>query len=67
MKTIPDPSPTRAAALKIAAVYAVAGALWILCSGWLLHHFVHNEFWESTMENIKGWFYVLVTAILLGW
>ena len=32
-----------AAALKIATVYAIIGALWILCSGWLLRHFVHDE------------------------
>lgn len=62
-----DHTPSLAAAIKIAAVYAIIGALWILCSGWLLHHFVHSEFWEAALEAVKGWFYVLVTAALLGW
>ncbi|MFO1523213.1 MAG: PAS domain S-box protein [Kiritimatiellia bacterium] len=53
-------------ALKIAAVYAVAGALWILCSGWLLHHFVRDAAHAETLENVKGWFFVLVTATVLG-
>lgn len=61
-----DHSPTRSAALKIAAVYAVIGALWILFSGWLLHHFVYDDVLEAALENVKGWFYVLVTATLLG-
>lgn len=62
-----DHAPTRSAALKIAAVYAFLGALWILCSGWLLHHFVHNHELAAELEDVKGWFYVLVTASLLGW
>ena len=62
-----DHAPTRSAALKIATVYAFIGALWILCSGWLLHHFVHDEVLAAALENVKGWFYVLVTAMLLGW
>ncbi|NTU54015.1 MAG: PAS domain S-box protein [Chlorobiaceae bacterium] len=61
-----DRAPTRSAALKIATVYAFVGALWILSSGWLLHHFVHDEVLAATLENVKGWFYVLVTAMLLG-
>nr|NJM00978.1 PAS domain S-box protein [Desulfobacula sp.] len=62
-----DHTPTRADAVKIAAVYAVLGALWILCTGRLLHHFVHDGFWLEKLEAVKGWFYVLVTAVLLGW
>lgn len=62
-----DHSPTRSAALKIATVYAVVGALWILGTGWLLHYFVHEQPLAAKLENVKGWFYVLVTATLLGW
>ncbi len=62
-----DHTPTRTTAWKIAAVYAVVGALWILLSGRLLHHYVHNVSLESTLETAKGWAYVLVTAVLLGW
>jgi PAS domain S-box-containing protein len=62
-----DRVPTRSAALKIASVYAFVGALWILWSGWLLHHFVYDRVLAAELENVKGWFYVLVTAMLLGW
>jgi PAS domain S-box-containing protein len=67
MKPNPDRVLTRSAALKIAAVYAFVGAIWILCSGWLLHHLVYDCALAAKLENVKGWFYVLVTAILLGW
>ena len=61
-----DHTPTRTTAWKIAAVYAVLGALWILLSGWLLHRLVHGEPLETTLESVKGWAYVVVTAVLLG-
>ena len=61
-----DHTPTRTAAWKIAAVYAVVGALWILFSGWLLHRLVHGESLATTLESVKGWAYVVVTAVLLG-
>lgn len=67
MEPNPNPSPTQAAALKIAAVYAVVGSLWILCSGWVLHHFVRDASWLAVLEDVKGCFYVIVTAVLLGW
>ena len=67
MSPIDNRTPTRTTALKIAAVYAVIGALWILFSGRLLHHFVHDENLAATLENVKGWAYVVVTALLLGW
>lgn len=58
--------PTPTAAWKIAVWYAVLGSLWILCSGWLLHHFVVSGELETALEQIKGWFFVIVTATLLG-
>ena len=67
MKPKRDRTPTRTTGLKIAIVYAVIGALWILLSGRLLHHFVHDESLATTLETVKGWAYVVVTALLLGW
>jgi two-component system, cell cycle sensor histidine kinase and response regulator CckA len=58
--------PTRAMAMRIAAFYTLLGCLWILGSGWLLHHFVHNGPLEALLETVKGWFYVLFTGLLLG-
>jgi PAS domain S-box-containing protein len=62
-----DRLPTRGAAMRIAAIYAVMGALWILLSGRVLHHSVEDAALAAWLENIKGWFYVLVTAAMLGW
>ena len=53
-------------ALKIAVCYAVVGGLWILFSGWVLHHEVHDPELAALVERIKGWGFVAVTALLLG-
>ena len=58
--------PTRAMAVKISLYYALMSAIWIFCSGWLLHHFVKDLFWVAWIEYCKGWFFVLVTAFLVG-
>jgi PAS domain S-box-containing protein len=58
--------PTRAMAIRIAVFYALLGGLWILGSGWMLHHFVASRALETLLETIKGWFYVVFTALLLG-
>ncbi len=63
---VAPPVPSRSAAVRIALVYAVISALWIVSSGWVLHHFVHDDFWGAWLENLKGFFYILVTALLLG-
>ena len=64
-KTEPRWIPTSATAVKITLWYASVGALWILCSGWVLHHFVQDAFLAEVLEDIKGWLYVGVTALLL--
>lgn len=53
-------------AVKIAVCYALLGGLWILGSGWFLHHFVRDPALVELMETIKGWCFVAVTALLLG-
>jgi PAS domain S-box-containing protein len=59
--------PTRAHALRIALWYAGVSAVWIVCSGAVLHHFIHNEAWAALVEDVKGWLFVLFTALLLAW
>ena len=58
--------PTRATALKIAVCYAGVSSLWILWSGALLHHLVHDPNQLALWENVKGWLFVAVTALALG-
>jgi len=58
--------PTRATALKIALWYSVWSATWILFSGWLLHRLVQDRTLAAWLEDLKGWFFVGVTAFLLA-
>jgi PAS domain S-box-containing protein len=58
--------PQRTLALKIALGYALLGSIWILLSGQLLHRWVQDPAWAATLENVKGWFFIAVTALLLG-
>ncbi len=57
--------PNRASAGKIALGYILLSAIWVASSGWVLHHFVHNQAWLPVLETVKGWFFVLVTGLLL--
>src|SRR5262245_60253353 len=59
--------PRRASAVKIALWYAILSTLWIAGSGWVLHHLVRDSALASLLEDIKGFFFVGVTAFLLGW
>ena len=58
--------PSRTLALKIALCYALLGALWIFYSGWLLHYLVKDAAVVQLLENVKGWFFVGFTALMLG-
>jgi PAS domain S-box-containing protein len=58
--------PTRSTTLKFVLGYALVGTLWILASGWVVHHFVHDRATASWLETLKGWGFVFVTALLLG-
>lgn len=59
-----DFSPKKIA-FKISALYLFAGALWILLSDKLLINSIMSKQLISTISMVKGWFYVLVTAIIL--
>lgn len=51
--------------LKIAGIYTLLGALWILLSDRTLVVLVRDPDLISRLQTYKGWFYVLVTAIIL--
>jgi diguanylate cyclase (GGDEF)-like protein len=52
-------------ALRIAAVYMLAGALWILVSDKVAGIFVKNNETMTFISMIKGWTYVAATGILI--
>ncbi len=54
-----------AEAAKIAAVYLVVGFLWITLSDMLIARIFPDMASYLTVETYKGWFYVVVTAVLL--
>ncbi len=61
----PNWIPNRWMAWKICLAYAALGGIWIFSSGWLLHFLVKDQGQIAFLENVKGWFYVAVTAALL--
>ncbi|MBU1003481.1 MAG: PAS domain-containing protein [Proteobacteria bacterium] len=52
-------------ALKSAALYALLGGLWILLSDKALALLVPNHETYILLQTWKGWFYILITAILV--
>lgn len=52
-------------AFRISALYLFSGALWILLSDKLLLNSIMNKQLLAAISMVKGWFYVLVTAIIL--
>lgn len=56
---------TRRGALWIALAYALIGTIWILLSDRALEALVTDGAVRAQAQTVKGWFYVLVTAVLL--
>ena len=56
----------RSAALKVAAVYAVFGMVWILFSDRLLESIIQDMALMGMIQTVKGGFYVLITGVLVG-
>jgi signal transduction histidine kinase/ActR/RegA family two-component response regulator len=50
---------------RIIAGYVIIGGLWILFSDELLSYFIRDPDTLTRLQTFKGWFYVLVTAVLL--
>jgi len=55
----------RKTALKISTVYVIIGALWILLSDKILDWGFFDQRTLTIISMAKGWFYVLVTGVLL--
>lgn len=53
------------AALRIALIYAVFGVLWIAFSDRALEWFVTDVRTLSVLQTFKGWFFIVVTALML--
>jgi two-component system cell cycle sensor histidine kinase/response regulator CckA len=54
-------------ALKIAGLYLLIGSLWILFSDQLAAIVASSPAMLTTLSMLKGWGYVVVTALLLYW
>src|SRR5690348_2434681 len=58
--------PPRAAALRVALIYAAVGAAWILFSDLVLEAFFSaDQSRQYHLQTIKGWTYIAVTASLV--
>lgn len=55
------------AGLRIASVYAVLGALWIVLSDRLLARLTDDPHQWTYLQTYKGWFFIATTALLLAW
>ncbi|MBI5462367.1 MAG: EAL domain-containing protein [Gammaproteobacteria bacterium] len=53
--------------LRIASIYAILGALWILFSDQLLVRLVEDPVEWVHIQTYKGWIFVASTAVLLAW
>ena len=54
-------------ALRIAGIYLIVGALWILFSDRLASKIALNQQMLTTISIYKGWGFILVTALMLYW
>ena len=50
---------------RIALVYLVLGALWILFTDRAVSALALDEQWVTRINMIKGWFFVFTTAVLI--
>jgi PAS domain S-box-containing protein len=51
--------------LRISFIYAVFGGLWIFLSDRLVVLLVEDPLMQNKIQNYKGWFFVLASAILI--
>ncbi|NMB87770.1 MAG: PAS domain S-box protein, partial [Chloroflexi bacterium] len=54
-------------ALRISLLYLVVGCLWILFSDYIVASLSSSIEMLAWLSTIKGWFYILTTALLLYW
>ena len=56
---------SRQLAAKVAGIYALAGALWIAASDFLVTLLFHGIEHITTAQLYKGWFFIAATTVLL--
>ncbi len=61
----PREGGSRRPALRIALIYALFGAIWIIASDRILAMLVPDIGRLTVLSTYKGWFYVAITAILV--
>lgn len=61
----PDQAEAEVTALKIAVTYIVFGGAWILFSDKVLGLFIFDPATLTSLQTIKGWFFILLTGGLL--
>jgi choline-glycine betaine transporter len=49
---------------RITLAYLLAGVLWILFSDQAINNLIDDRQLLSNAQTYKGWFYVLITAVL---
>lgn len=54
-------------AVKIALIYAFVGSVWIMASDQLLGFSFNDSEMLMQLGTVKGWFYIVTTAVLLFW
>lgn len=64
---IHNPRQPHRMGVKIAAIYACVGALWILLTDVVLRTFVDNPVKWSALQTAKGWAFIAVTSFLVYW
>jgi PAS domain S-box-containing protein len=65
---VPRPFGKIPVATKVVGVYLIVGCLWIFFSDQLLSYLAHSPSNTLTqLQTLKGWFYVLATAVMLFW
>ncbi len=69
----PDPTNTkpvsprnwRVSALRIAGIYALVSGIWIIASDTIMRRLVADQALVERVSVFKGWFFVMVTAVML--
>ncbi len=51
--------------LRISLIYLLFGALWIILSDRVLYFFIQDSNQLTKIQTYKGWFYVLISALLI--
>ncbi|MBE9539150.1 MAG: response regulator [Proteobacteria bacterium] len=54
-------------AAQIALIYAAVGSIWVLVSDQVLASFVSDAVLLTRLQTVKGWFYIVSTALVLFW